>query len=103
MSTQKVKDAIEVKIREQIKDERTPFEFRAERREATDGAIRVFSNRELAEHASTMLALVHDSQVLDGVETLTDALTNILHWCDREQVDFERCLEMARTHHQAER
>lgn len=31
-----------------------------------------------------------------------DLVADILHWCDREGVDFEDVLETARAHHDAE-
>lgn len=33
---------------------------------------------------------------------LVDLLCDLMHWCDRNAVDFEQCLQLARLHYEAE-
>jgi hypothetical protein len=35
-------------------------------------------------------------------ELLTDLLTDLRHWCDGQNVDFEQCLDLSAMHHGAE-
>lgn len=80
-----------------------PFKFKPNKRSITDGAPRQRSNGDNAADADEMLSLVRDADSLAQDEVLRDALTNILHWCDREGVDFEKALRMAKGHHEAEK
>lgn len=38
----------------------------------------------------------------DRCDTLGDLLANLMHWCDRNEQDFETELERARGHYEAE-
>ena len=38
----------------------------------------------------------------DPESNLRDLLADILHWCERNNIDFEAGLTMARIHHEAE-
>ena len=40
---------------------------------------------------------------LSELELLTDLITDLLHWCDRDDLDFHKALWMARFHHEEER
>jgi hypothetical protein len=41
-----------------------------------------------------------DGDITD--ETITDLLTDLMHLCDAHEFDFDACLRMANTHHDAE-
>jgi len=80
-----------------------PFKFRPYRRGQRDGGPRPITNGDNANDAAEMLSTVRDAAELDDDSKLQDALTNFLHWCDREGVDFDKALEMARLNHEMER
>lgn len=80
-----------------------PFKFQPNKRSQTDGGRRSRSNGDNADEAAEYLSLVSDRDALDNDEALTDLLTNILHWCDREHVSFQRAFNNARMHHEAEK
>ena len=41
-----------------------------------------------------------DGDIAD--ETITDLLTDLMHFCDEQGIDFESCLRMANMHYEAE-
>jgi hypothetical protein len=41
-----------------------------------------------------------DSKITD--ETITDLLTDLMHFCDEQGIEFESCLRMANTHYEDE-
>lgn len=80
-----------------------PFEFRPEKHHSKDGVPGHFTNGERAASAALMLNNVPDWDAMEYSELLTDGLANLLHWCDREKVDFDAALKTARMHHEMER
>jgi hypothetical protein len=40
---------------------------------------------------------------LSPLELLTDLITDLLHWCDRDDLEFDKALRMAHFHHEEER
>ena len=77
------------------------FRFNPKKGETPDGLGR--SNGTRADDAEEMLSLVPDVDQLSSGDALRDALANLMHWCDREKVDFNQALMMARAHHEAEK
>lgn len=78
-----------------------PFKYRPwKRNEDVDGGL---ANWQRVQIGAAMLESVPEHERLDEREALTDGLTNLLHWCDREKVDFDAALKSARIHHAAER
>ncbi len=55
-------------------------------------------NDQRAERAAAALDTVY-SQDREGV---TDLLADLMHYADRERIDFEQALKTARHHHQTE-
>lgn len=81
------------------------FKFRPRRRVDGPGST---TNDNRAACGQAMLYPVNDYKTFPvsnaaRLEILTDALANLLHWCDREGISFDEALRMARDHHAAER
>jgi len=68
-------------------------------------------NNELrAEAAATALqshsrakGMSREEPPLSPLELLTDLITDLLHWCNRDDLDFNKALWMAHFHHEEER
>jgi hypothetical protein len=60
------------------------------------------SNETRAELAQRALMINPDSQNSSPEECLTDLLTNLMHFAQRDVVDFNDCLRLARMHYEAE-
>lgn len=61
------------------------------------------TNADRAEWANTALsAFVNEVGENDDHTDLKDLLCNLMHWADRQEVDFEAALEGARFHYRAE-
>jgi hypothetical protein len=52
-----------------------------------------------AHRAAAALRLIHPS---DGEAALCDLLCDLMHWCDRNDLDFDDQLSRARRHYDAE-
>jgi hypothetical protein len=59
-------------------------------------------NDERAEWAERALITFENATGTDRSDVVTDMLTNMMHWCDRNGQDFEERLAMARVHYEAE-
>lgn len=75
-----------------------PFKFKPNKRTESD-----VTNGERAGYAGQMLCFLRDADNLSQNELLSDGLANLLHWADREKVDFDAALKTARMHHEMER
>ena len=52
--------------------------------------------------ANTALEAYIEATGTDHDDALTDLIADLLHWCDRNQFDFDACLEQARRHYAGE-
>lgn len=77
--------------------------FKPNKRSITDGPPRRLSNGDNANQAASMLALLPDAEHLAPQELVVDALTNLMHYCHREGIDFAEAVDSARTNWEAER
>jgi hypothetical protein len=59
-------------------------------------------NDERAEWASAALARLMDITSCDLCDAPGDLLANLMHWADRNNMDFEEVLTRARGHYEAE-
>ena len=78
------------------------IKFHPNKRTIRDGGPRPRSNGDNAADGAEIISLVRDHDQLGDHERLTDTLTNLMHWADREQVDFDLALSSASHHHEME-
>jgi hypothetical protein len=57
------------------------------------------TNKERANRVASLLS--HEGT--DTAETLIDVLADAMHWCERNDIDFDRLLNMASMHFNTER
>ena len=58
-------------------------------------------NNERAERAEKAIELYDDGEGDDNTY-LNDLLADLMHWCDRHEVDFDHALRIAKDHYWAE-
>jgi hypothetical protein len=78
----------------------TTVVFRPDRR--VDGAASL-SNEQRADNGLVCLENVIDFHESDKETAVSDLLANLRHLCDREEIDFDHCLDMANRNWSAER
>jgi hypothetical protein len=55
--------------------------------------MRTITNQDRADNAANMLALYGD--IRNPEEPITDVLTDLMHYCHLEELDFSICLQNA--------
>lgn len=61
------------------------------------------TNGERADNGQECLSHVFDYAENDATTALEDMLANLLHFCDREDIDFDAAVSTAKMHWQSER
>ncbi|HEX4646150.1 MAG TPA: hypothetical protein VH598_11130 [Verrucomicrobiae bacterium] len=79
------------------------FRFQPNKRAQADGGRRLANNGQCAKNGDAILDIYPEREDNGEDSTLADALTDLLHFCDRDKIDFDSALEMARLHHRMER
>jgi len=59
-------------------------------------------NERRSQLAAIALSAFKEDEFEDCETTLCDLLADLLHWCDRHDADFDRCLARARRHYTEE-